>query len=85
MTISLPDDLAEAVDKLTGETSEYRKRSHLFTDALREYIRINYPEILPKENRSGPLVLEGIRARGGSRGPSPRLKGRKKLEGFQIE
>lgn len=85
ITISIPDDLTEAVDKLIGEGAEYRKRSHFFVDALKEYIRINYPELLPKENRSGPMVLEGIRAGKGPRGPSPRLKERRKLEGFRIE
>lgn len=85
ITISLPDDLGKAVDKLTGEMAEYRKRSHLFADALREYIRINYPEVLPKEDRSGPMVLEGIGARKVPRGPSPSLMGRRKIEGFRIE
>ncbi|KXA95962.1 hypothetical protein AKJ39_05270 [candidate division MSBL1 archaeon SCGC-AAA259J03] len=85
MTISLPDDLSEAVDRLTGEETKYRKRSHIFADALKNFIMENYPELLPEENQPGPTVLKGIKSRKGLRGPSPKLKGRKKLEGFRIE
>ena len=85
ITVSLPDDLAEAIEKILNEEPKFRKRSHLLAGALSEYFETHYPDFLPRKELAGPLVLRSLRARGGLRGPSPALRGRPRLEGFRIE
>jgi len=85
ITVSLPDDLVETMEKILKQEPKIRKRSHLLADALSEYFEAHYPDFLPREEPAGPLVLRSLRARGGLRGPSPALMGRPRLEGFRIE
>lgn len=84
ITVSLPDDIAKAVEEIVERKSSFRKRSYLFVEALREYIQAHFPECIAQE-KTTPIVLSGIKKRVGLRGPSLALRGRARLEGFRIE
>ncbi|MCS4541079.1 MAG: hypothetical protein HY929_01960 [Euryarchaeota archaeon] len=85
ITISLPKDLADVLGKIVKEEPKFGKKSHLFVEALKEYIEFHHPEHFIQGKPKGPLVLKSLKIRQKLRGPSLVLKGRPKLEGFRIE
>lgn len=85
ITISLRDEVAKILEEILADSTEYRKRSHLVEDALLQFIRLRYPELLEREERTYPTVLWKLRGRRRyPRGPSPRIGGRKAVGEWRI-
>jgi len=78
LTVSIPDRLAIALDKILEEHPAYRKKSHVVADALEGFIRLRYPTMIELEEKTYPTVLwrMGL-GRERPRGPSLRAPGRK--------
>lgn len=85
LTVSIPDDLARALDKLIGVSREYRKKSHLVADAIEQFLKTHYPDLAPPAARTYPTVLwklgmkQTIR-----RGPSPWIEPRKPIGEWKL-
>lgn len=79
LTVSLPEELMDALDKILVEYPEFRKKSHVIADALEEFIRIHYPSLMEtREERIYPTVLWKLKTyRRKPRGPSLKAAGRK--------
>ena len=57
-TVSIPDDLCKAVERLRRKTK--RSRCRLFSDALKEYLASHAPDSLTEAmNRASAEVGEG--------------------------
>jgi metal-responsive CopG/Arc/MetJ family transcriptional regulator len=85
ITVTIRDEVARALEEILANSAEYRKRSHVVEDALEQFIRINYPELLEKEERTYPSILWKLRVhRRHLRGPSPRIRGRKAVGEWRI-
>jgi len=75
-SISLPDDVVEALEKIL-ESEPTASRSKIIADSLTEYIARHHPFLLSRgENSRGPRVLRELKATL-RRAPSPR---RRKLQ-----
>ncbi len=83
--VSLPDDLARAVERLVGASRTYRKRSHVVADALEQFLKSHYPELAPRSERIYPTVLWKLGTKHSTkRGPSPWIESRKKLGEWKL-
>jgi metal-responsive CopG/Arc/MetJ family transcriptional regulator len=83
--VSIPEDLASAVERLVGASQAYRKGSYLVADALDQFLKSHYPELAPSSHRIYPTVLWKLcTKRLVKRGPSPWLESRKKLGEWKL-
>lgn len=81
ITVSLPDELANIIEKLMKENPEYRKKSHLISDAIREYLERHYPEYFEvRKVETYPTILQKLKMKCAYlRGPSLKIQGRKSV------
>src|SRR3972149_9331616 len=80
ITVSLPESLAEAIERIVNERMDYRQTSHLVADALEEFLRVHYPEFVGLKGEEGevfPTILWKLKLRRKMRAPSPRVRGRR--------
>jgi len=85
LAVSIPDDLANAMEKLVGRTHPYRKRSHLVADALEQFLKNRFPELTQSGARTYPTVLWKLGPKYTmKRGPSPWIQSRKKLGEWKL-
>jgi len=73
ITVTIPDKIAEALERLVRINPTKPPKSRVVSDALWRYITSLYPQLLPKSNIKGPSVLMAIRS-AAPRAPSPTLR-----------
>ena len=80
ITVSLSKTIAETVERIIKEKTDYRQKSHLVADALEEFLRVHYPEFVGfrgEERDVYPTILWKLKLKRGMRAPSIRVKGRR--------
>jgi len=73
ITVTIPDKIAEALERLVRIDPSKPPKSRVVSDALWRYITSLYPQLLCKSNIKGPAVLTAIKS-ASPRAPSPTLR-----------
>jgi len=73
ISITIPDKIAEALERIAHTDPSNPPRSRIVSDALVRYIASLYPELLRRGPVKGPTVLIALRS-AVPRGPSPTLR-----------
>lgn len=73
ISITIPDKIAEALERIARTDPSNPARSRIVSDALVRYIASLYPELLRKGPVKGPTVLIALRS-AVPRAPSPTLR-----------
>ncbi|HDI31951.1 MAG TPA: ribbon-helix-helix protein, CopG family [Thermofilum sp.] len=61
ITISIPDELAEALEKVVKLDPLRRSRSAIISEALTRYIASKYPNLLRHKEVKGPTVISALK------------------------
>ena len=73
ISVTIPDKIAEALERIARTDPSNPARSRIVSDALARYIASLYPELLRKGPVKGPTVLIALRS-AVPRAPSPTLR-----------
>ncbi|MEM3545989.1 MAG: hypothetical protein QW547_02595 [Candidatus Bathyarchaeia archaeon] len=73
ISITIPDELAEALDKATKLDPLKPPKSRIVSEALMRYLALKYPSLLGRRPFKGPTVVAVLKI-AGPRAPSPTLR-----------
>lgn len=73
ISVTIPEKVADALEKVVGLEPSKPARSRIVSDALLRYIASLYPELLRKGSVKGPTVLMALKS-AAQRAPSPTLR-----------